>query len=266
MSKKTALITGAGGGIGSTIAKYLSAQSYDLILIDIDKEQNQAIADSLPNSTAITLDLSNRDELRQFCQRIPELSVDVAFINAGVVFTGEVVELSEQQIDLQLEINLRSAIILNQALAKDMSRRQQGHIINTVSLGGISAMKGTAVYSASKFGLRGFLSALYSEMKPFNVKISGIYPGAVDTPMLRYEAQNNGSPLNFLSPPKQTEDVLRGFQKALNKGVLEVHIPYSDGLLSRVVAFFPHLLNRLYPIFESIGERGRQKYLSKKDS
>ncbi len=263
MNTKTALITGACGGIGSRVAKDLAHKGYQLILVDIDTEANNALAASFDNAQAVTFNLTDRQALKAFCSTIASFKLDIAFINAGVTFTGNVIDLTEEQIDLQLELNLRSAIILNRACALDMITRQSGHLINTVSLGGIAPMTGTACYSASKFGLRGFLAALYSELKPHGIKVSGIYPGAVDTPMLRYEALNNGNLLNFLSPPKTPDDILIAFNKALKSGKLEVYVPYSDSLTARLFCFFPSLLDHLQPMLEKIGARGLKAYLAK---
>jgi short-subunit dehydrogenase len=142
-----------------------------------------------------------------------------------------------------------------------MLQRGSGHIVNTVSMGGITPLKGGAAYVASKFGLRGFLSALYSELKPLGIKVSGIYPSGVDTAMLRYEATHGGSLLNFVSTPQTSADVLKAFNRALSGGKLEVYVPYSDSLLARAIALFPSLLDRLYPVLEWFGRRGLSKYL-----
>lgn len=261
--QKVALITGACGGIGSLVAKDLAEKGYRLILVDINQAANQALAESLNNAIAINLDLTDRAALRTFCHQLRYFKLDLAFINAGIVFTGDVVDIEESQIDMQLDLNLRSAIMLNQACAQNMVEHGTGHIINTVSMGALTPLKGSATYSASKFGLRGFLSSLYSELKPHGVKVSGIYPSGVDTAMLRYEATHNGSLLNFLSTPQTPEDVLRGFNIALRKAKLEVYVPFSDSVSAKLIGLFPSLFDKLYPWLEPLGRRGHKKYLAK---
>lgn len=262
MNTKIALITGACGGIGSVVAKDLARQGYRLILADIDDTKNSALAQSLPDATAISLNLADRDALNTFCESLGQYDLDIAFINAGVAHIGPVANQPVDNIDGQLDINLRSAILLNRACAQVMKQRGKGHIINTVSLGAMVPLSDCAVYSATKAGLRVFLTALRSELKGTGVNVSGIYPGAVDTPMLRYEARNNGNVLNFLSTPQTPEDVLRAFNRLLKQPKLEVYVPYSDSILARGVAVFPGLLDSVFPLFERIGKAGRKKYLT----
>ncbi len=261
---KRALITGSAAGIGEQVAVDLHNQGYELVLVDKNTEANETLASSLGNAKSLTLDLTDRQALRSFCQDIENQSFEMAFINAGVVMPGDVVEMSEQQIDLHLDVNLRAAILLNQACAKTMIKAKQGHIITTVSMGGITPMKGTATYSATKFAMRGFLSALYSELKPQGIAVSGIYPSAVDTQMLKHEVENNGSPLNFVSKVASVEEVAQSVQHAIKTKKLEVYVSPTDGFSSRVVGFFPELLDRLYPRLEKMGRKGMERYKNRK--
>ena len=134
-----------------------------------------------------------------------------------------------------------------------MARAGKGHLISTVSMGGITPMKGTATYSATKFALRGFLSALYSELKASGVAVSGIYPSAVDTEMLKNEVRHDGSPLNFVSKVATVDDVADSVQHAMRTKKLEVYVSRANGFTSRLVGFFPSLLDRLYPMLERMG-------------
>lgn len=259
---KTALITGACGGIGSVVAKDLASKGYQLLLVDIDQAKNTALAQSLPNARAIHLDLSHRADLNAFCDTLKNHTLDIAFINAGLIQLGAVVTQSLDQIDAQLDVNLRSAILLNRACAQVMAEQGTGHIINTVSLGAMVALKNSAIYSTTKAGLRAFLCALHAEHKNTGVHISGIYPGAVDTPLLRYEARNGGNVLNFINTPQTPNDILRAFNALLKKPKLEIYVPYSDSLLARLVTLHPALLDKVFPLFEKLGKRGLKKYLA----
>ena len=257
---KTALITGSAAGIGESVADCLNRLGYQLILVDKNTQQNDVVAARCDNAKSVTLDLTDRAALNAFCQELETQTLDLAFINAGVAIPGDVCELSETLIDLHLDVNLRSAILLNRACAKTMIEAGHGHIISTVSMGGITPMKGTAVYSATKFAMRGFLSAFYSELKPLGVAVSGIYPSAVDTEMLKNEVRNDGSPLNFVSKVASVEEVSEAVQYAIKTKKLEVYVSRADGFTSRLVGFFPSLLDRLYPTLERIGQSGMQRY------
>ncbi len=259
--RKTALITGSSGGIGSAVARDLASKGYHLILMDINEEGNRKLAHELPSAEIITIYLANREELRAICKAIPQYELDIAFINAGLQRTADLVEISEESIDLQLEINLRSAIILNQVCGKDMKIRNAGHIINTVSAGGVLAIQSSAVYSAAKFGLRGFLMAFHSEMKPYGVHVSGLYPGAVDTPMMRKEVIKETPDMEMMGMPISVEDVVNGFNLALRTGQLEVHLPKSFGLFTKLVGgVIPGSISRLLPILARLSSKGWHKY------
>lgn len=260
---KSALVTGSASGIGARVAADLNAQGYELILVDKDEESNRRVAEGFSNARVVTLDLTARDALQQFCSELESQSLDIAFINAGVALPGDVVGMSDAQIDLHLDVNLRSAIFLSRACARSMLQENAGHIIATVSMGGITPMKGTAIYSATKFALRGFLSALHSELKVHGVAVSGIYPSAVDTEMLKNEVRHDGSPLNFVSSVATVDDVAKSVQYAIKTHQLEVYVSRMDGFLSRFIGFFPSLLDRLYPILEKIGRKGMAAYVSK---
>lgn len=264
MNRKTALITGAAGDIGSEVARRLDDMGYKLILIDIDQEQLDKLSQRLRNSTAMPVDLTDRNALSLLQTQIADEygHIDLAFINAGVVCVGDMLELDESDIDLQLELNLRSAIHLIKACASNMAAHGSGHVVSTVSMGGIVALKGSATYSASKFGLRGFLSAIRDELKVKGVKVSGIYPSGVDTQMLRYEAQHGGSPLNFVGTPQPVTDVGDAVIRAMKTKSLEVYVPYTESLSARLISFFPWTVSYMYPALEWIGKRGLNKYLN----
>lgn len=254
------LITGSAAGIGESVASYFDTQGYQLILVDKNAERNEALASRCSNARCVALDLTDRGALSTFCKELEAQPLDIAFINAGVAIPGNVLNLTETLIDLHLDVNLRSAILLNRACAMTMVKAGHGHIISTVSMGGITPMKGTAVYSATKFAMRGFLSALYSELKPLGVAVSGIYPSAVDTDMLKNEVRNDGSALNFVSKVASVEDVTNSVQRALRTKQLEVYVSRTDGLMSRIIGFFPSLLDRLYPTLERMGQSAMLRY------
>jgi short-subunit dehydrogenase len=260
-----ALVTGACGGIGSEVARRLHRLGYRLLLVDLNAAALDSLSSELGGAQFVVANLSSKTELAALQARLedPASKVEVAFINAGVIVPGDLVEMTQEQIDLQMDVNLNSAIHLIQSCAKSMKARKAGRIVATVSVGGVLALKGSAVYSASKFGLRGLLAGLRDELKEHGVNVSGIYPSGVDTKMLRHEAEQGGSALNFVSEPQTVQAVGDAFERALKTGKLEVYVPYFDGLLARCLAFVPGLVSHLYPLLQWLGEQGRQKYLAK---
>lgn len=263
-NKTIAFISGAAGGLGQAAAELFHNQGYRLWLTDVDQQGLETLQARYPDTIIDHSDLMDDKQLEALCQKLESSSHDIklAYINAGVSFPGKVVNTSRREIDLQLNINMRSACHFNHALARKMMQQGSGHIINTLSTAAMISLQEGAAYSASKFGLRGFLIAMAAELKPHGVSVSGIYPNAIDTPMLRYEAMNGGSALNFLDEPITPDDIIKAIQKAQKGKKLEYFVPGKDSLTAKLISAFPGVLNRLYPLLEKMGEKGRQKYIS----
>jgi len=265
--KKLALISGAAGGIGQAIARKLHAQGYQLLLVDREEQALLTMQQGFANSLIEVCDLANAQSLEALCRKVEALTqpLEIAIINAGIIIPGDTVTLSRRQLDQHLDVNLRSAMHLNHACAGKMQTQGHGHLINTVSMSAFIALKGSAAYTATKFGLRGFLLPLAAELAPHGVSVSAVYPSGIDTPMLRYEALNGGSPLNFINQPHSADDVAAIMLRALKTKKLEYYVPYGDSVFGRLVCSFPWVLMPLYPLLQWWGERGRKKFISSRN-
>jgi short-subunit dehydrogenase len=182
--------------------------------------------------------------------------------NAGIIRPGDIVDLSFDDIERHIAVNLLAPMRLIKVAGVVMKRRREGCILSIVSAAGLVALPGSAAYSASKFGLRGFLTAAGMELEPFGVKVRGVFPGAVDTPMLRYEATHGGSVLNFLNKDVlSADDVATACLKAMDGTKLETHLPFGDSVTAKIVSVFPGLMPRLIPMFEKQGKKGLARFL-----
>jgi short-subunit dehydrogenase len=262
--RPTALITGATGGLGLEIATMLATQGYQMILVDFDGVRLEAMAANFDGAVTYVLDQRGTAAVSAFCDQFIEIGgpIDVAIVNAGIVSIGHLTDISREAMLDQLQINLVSSAAIIQSLARRMVRQGNGHILATVSMGGIVSIKGSAAYSASKFGLRGLLWALRDELKLLGVDVTGIYPAGVDTPMLRHEALHGGSALNFVGQPVSPAQVAEAIRRALKAPKLEVYVPYSESISSRIFSIWPGLLSRLYPVLEYMGEKGRSRFIA----
>ncbi|HRH56853.1 MAG TPA: SDR family oxidoreductase [Chitinophagales bacterium] len=265
MNNKLVMITGAASGIGKATAELLHTQGYSLWLIDMNEAALKTMQQNLPNTQITVCNLADKKELEMLSEMITQKTqIDIVFLNAGIVLPGNFIDIPFEKSELQLNLNLYSTLYLNHVCGIKMKEQGKGHIINTVSMAGIIGLKGSAVYSACKFGLRGFLMAFRNEMRPFGVAVSGIYLSAVDTAMLRAEAADpKGTSLNFLSEPIEAEKVAKFVLKLLKTKKVEVYMPYIDSLTTKFLGAFPLLIPFIYPILEIIGERGRKKYIKK---
>ncbi|MDP1626664.1 SDR family oxidoreductase [Parvibaculum sp.] len=264
---RKALVTGAGGGIGAAISRALDARGYHLILVDREMAPLDAVAATLRSTPEkILCDLSSRADVERLCGTVANAhpDLDVLVNNAGIGIPGPVVELGQDLLDAHLEINLRAPVRLMRAIAPQMIARGHGSMVATVSLGGIISLKDSAIYSASKFGLRGFLAGFHQEMAAHGVRVSGVYPAAVDTPMLHHEALHGGSVLNFVDRVMSPEDIAKATVKAIETGKLEVYAPWSASLMARFFGAFPWMIRPILPLMERIGEKGRLKFIARK--
>lgn len=265
MSTKTALVTGGGGGIAEELAVRLDARGYDLVLADIDHDRMAAVAARLSRpATLLDADLSTLAGIAELADRIISeyRDLDLLVNNAGYMSPGDVADLDAAELERHVLVMLLAPMQLARAAAIVMRQRGRGDILGIVSMGGILALRGSAAYSASKFGLRGFHTALQQELAPFGVRVMGVFPSGVDTPMLRKEAQHaSGSPLNFVGTVLTAGQIGDACMDALDSGQLETYVPYSDSVTTRLLGAFPWLIRRVEPPFAALGERGRERFL-----
>ncbi|MBV1886263.1 MAG: SDR family NAD(P)-dependent oxidoreductase [Parvibaculaceae bacterium] len=269
---KTALITGAAGGLGQALALDLAKLGYALILTDRGESALQSLAETVTTPCEIIVaDLRSPQDLDRLCHRIedPANTVELLINNAGIGVPGSVSDISANLMQAHVDVNLVAPMRLSQAAARSMSARGRGHIYSVVSLAGIFPLKDTAAYAASKFGLRGFNASLSLELAEHGVKVGGVYPSAIDTPMLQAEmADPKGSPLNFsgsasaLSPEETSAAIL----KSIQNGSLETHLPRSEGLMAGLVMSFPQYLEPVFRYLEKTGRKKQKAYFAKKDA
>lgn len=192
----TALITGAGGGIGSAIATAL-APTHALLLAGRPSAQLDAVADRL-GATTFPLDLTDADEIEASCEVVDEL--DVLVHNAGVFIPGHVAESNVDEWRATFSVNVFGAVALTLTLLPAL-RRARGRVVFINSGSGRKVSPGMASYSASKFALRAFADSL-REDEP-ELRVTTVYPGRTDTEMQRELVAFEGrqyDPANFLRP------------------------------------------------------------------
>ncbi len=260
-----ALITGAGSGIGKAVCHRLDKLGYSLIVSGSNQNKLDKLASQLQTTPHIEVaDLSNSQDLCGLCNSLGSKypALDIVFANAGMIGIGHFSERDTMSVDQELDVNLRSVLHIINACLPNMRAAKKGHIVATSSIGGIMSLQGSSVYSATKFALRGFLAALQQELATDNIKVSGVYPGAIDTPMLRHEACHGGSSLNFIQQPSSVDEVADSFMRALHTGKLENYVPYGDSVLARFLSVFPWITPKILPFLEKAGEKGRQKFIA----
>jgi NADP-dependent 3-hydroxy acid dehydrogenase YdfG len=193
---RTALITGAGGGIGAAIADAL-APTHTLLLAGRPSARLDAVA-LRHGATTWPLDLTDSDGIEAAVEVLTEL--DVLVHNAGVAYPGRVDESTPEQWRATFEVNVTGAVGLTCALLPAL-RAARGQVVFINSGSGLNVSPGLAAYSASKFALRAFADSLRTD-EPL-LRVTSIHPGRVDTEMQRDLVAYEGGaydPARFLTP------------------------------------------------------------------
>lgn len=245
-----ALITGAGSGIGQHLAVSLHKQNLKLCLLDIHLDSTKVLIPASADVLFITMDVSSTSAWENMLDEVHKKfnRIDYLFNIAGVVQPGFVYNALLSDIDRHMDINAKGSMYGTKIIGDYMKQQGGGHIINMASLAGIAPVPGIALYTASKFAIRGFSLAAAYEYAPFGVHISVLCPDVVKTPMYDLELQHpdetalvfSGS-MNVLTP----EDVTREILKVLKSKKREVCIPESRGRLSKLASIWPWLADRV---------------------
>jgi short-subunit dehydrogenase len=218
ISGSTLLLTGATGGIGQAIARALHERGGKLILTGRRTEVLEPLAAEL-HARTLAVDLSDGAEIDRLIHEAGE--VDILVANAALPASGRLETFTMAEIDRALDVNLRAPIALAHALAPAMIARSNGHLLFMSSLAGKSATPGTAIYNATKFGLRGFASALRADLRPSGVGVSAIFPGFIsDAGMFADSGVELPRGVGTSSP----EDVARATVQAIERNRAEIDV------------------------------------------
>jgi uncharacterized protein len=218
ISGSTILLTGATGGLGHAIARALHQRGGKLILTGRRTDVLEPLAAEL-GARALAIDLSDPAEVDRLVTEAGD--VDILVANAALPAAGRLETFTMQEIDRALDVNLRTPIALAHALAPAMVARGRGHLLFMSSLSGKSATPGTSIYNATKFGLRGFASALRADLRPDGVGVSAVFPGFIrDAGMFAEADVKLPSGVGTASP----EDVARATVQAIERNRAEIDV------------------------------------------
>jgi short-subunit dehydrogenase len=246
LANSTVLLTGATGGIGHAIARALAARGATLILTGRRAEVLEPLAGEV-GGRALSCDLSKSEEVDRLAEQAG--AVDVLVANAAMPGTGHVLELSQDQIDRMLEVNLAAPIRLARKLAPGMVAQGRGHLVFISSLNGKAATPLTAMYCAAKFGLRGFALALRDDLRGDGVGVSVVYPGFISDAGMFAESHVE---LPSLVRTRTPEQVAAGVVRAVEKNRAEVTVaPASLRAGTGFASLAPEVASRFSRLFGS---------------
>ena len=187
LTGRTALITGASGGIGADIARAMHNQGAHVILTGTRQEALDAIAGELGERvTVLTCNLSDRDAVAGLVDQAVEASgasIDILVNNAGITRDGLMMRMKDEDWDAVMGVNLNAAMVLSRSVLRSMMKSRWGRIIQMSSIVGYTGNPGQANYAAAKAGMTGFTKALAAEVASRGITANVVAPGFIATPM-----------------------------------------------------------------------------------
>jgi len=220
LDDKTAIVTGARRGIGRAIALALAKEGANVVVSDISQEDCQKVVTEIEGlgrkGLALKCNVTSRAEVEDMVRRtVAEFGkVDILVNNAGIISFKPFLELTDEDWDNTLNVNLKGQFICARAVAKEMAKNKWGRIINiaSISSGGCGiAFPLIAHYTASKGGVMALTEALAVELTPQGINVNAICPGAIDTDMVKAVKEGGQLEQILLRIPKgrlgQPEDI-----------------------------------------------------------
>jgi short-subunit dehydrogenase len=218
LAGRSVLLTGASGGIGHAIARRLGRAGASLILTGRRKDRLEPLATEL-GGRAEAVDLCDAAAVERLAAECAD--VDILVANAGLPGSGPLLDYGIDEIDRVLAVNLRTPMVLSRLLGERMVARGSGHIVLVSSLSGKFASEGSAVYSATKFGLRGFGQALRGDLHGTGVGVSVVFPGFIRDAGMFHEADVHLPRTVGTSTP---DEVAEGVVEAIERDRGEVDV------------------------------------------
>lgn len=225
LKNKVVVITGARRGMGKADALLFAEKGAKVVVSDISQEDCQKVVDQIEKkggqAIAVKCDVSKKEEVDNLFRKTIEKfdRVDVLVNNAGICEFKPFIDLTEEEWDRTLNINLKGYFLCAQAAAKEMAKQKSGVIVNiaSVAMGQLGVGFPNIVhYCASKGGIAAMTEAMALELAPYNIRVNAIAPGMIETPMLDPIKQDPKSiegilariPLSRMGKPEEIADLV----------------------------------------------------------
>jgi len=251
MDLKTArvLLTGGAGGIGGAIAEALLAKGAAVLLVDMNEVSLQGFADGRLSQygdrvATLAANLTQAEDRNRVCEQAQNFrgGINVLINNAGVSHFRLLDEQSPEAIDLALAVNLQAPIHLCRLLLPHLRQQSSAHILNTGSVFGSIGYPGYAVYSATKFGMRGFSEALRRELGDSTVRVHYLAPRATRTGINSAEVEQMNAELGVAMDAVST--VAAAACRMLENEATETVVGWPEKLFTRINGVLPGLVDK----------------------
>jgi NAD(P)-dependent dehydrogenase (short-subunit alcohol dehydrogenase family) len=262
---RTAVVTGAGSGLGRAIAAELIERGYRVHVTDVDAgAADRAAAELGAEARGSALDVRDEAACRGLADSIGRTgSLDLWVNNAGVLFSGPAWEQSVEQRQTMLDVNVTGLMNGTVAALGPMRRAGHGHVVNVVSLAGIVAAPGEVAYSASKHAAMAFTLGTLFDLRRAGekkIKLSAVCPDGIWTPMLEDKLDDPDAAPSFSGRLLTTGEVAKEVGKLTERPRPILIIPRWRGPFLRLVDLFPRLSLRLLPLVMGDARRRQRRY------
>ncbi|MGG0936766.1 SDR family NAD(P)-dependent oxidoreductase [Brevibacillus centrosporus] len=197
---KTAVITGAAGGIGKELARRMAERRVNLVLVDLNEDALKAVVQELnlddTHSLIVAADVSKEEDVQNYVNKAVEKfgTIDYFANNAGIEGPmGNIDEQSVKALDLVYNVNVRGVFLGLHYVIPAMKKQQSGAILNTSSLAGLMGAPGMAPYIMSKHAVIGLTRVAANEVASYGIRVNAVLPGTINTRMMRQIEANSGA-------------------------------------------------------------------------
>ena len=215
---RVCLITGAAQGIGAACARRFAAEGALVVLADVDDERGQRLAAEL-SGLYVHCDVGDKAQVDQLVQQALAWQgrIDVLVNNAGIFRAADFLDVTEDDFDAVLRVNVKGSFLVGQAVARTMAQASRGTIVNMSSVNGMLAIPNIASYNVSKGGINQLTRVMALALAPHNIRVNAVAPGTIATELAAKavltsdEAKNkilSRTPLGRLGEPSEIADVV----------------------------------------------------------
>lgn len=195
---KTAIVTGGGGGIGSAIAQRLASEGGTVIVTDANLEGATQVANAIVSAggraEAMQADIAQASECHRLVQEVlaRHHRIDILVNNAGLMRRGNIMAISEEDWNITMAVNITAMFHLCRAVIPGMIAQGGGAIVNTASQWGLHPAPNHIAYNVSKAAVASFTQNLGRDYAPHKIRVNGVCPGEIHTPMLEAGVKRSG--------------------------------------------------------------------------
>lgn len=187
----TVLITGGSRGIGAAIAKRFAKEGYQIVIhyLNSHEQANETARECMSFGAkviTISADLSSREQLHRMKEKLDSMNVkpDIIVNNGGISHYGMLMDVTEEQWDYVMNVNLKGMFLCTQLFMRHMTSQKYGRVINVSSVWGMTGAACEVLYSTTKGGMNAFTKALAKELAPSGITVNAVAPGVVETEMM----------------------------------------------------------------------------------